>query len=67
MSEDVYVLGHEVATLEAIGDFNSSMTYRAGLAAEDFVSLTMRVRLDPYVWGDVLHPVFQMNLPENYL
>lgn len=43
------------------------MTYRDGVASEDFVSLTMRVRRDPYVWDDVLHPVFQMNLPEGYL
>ncbi|MBA3486892.1 MAG: type II toxin-antitoxin system HipA family toxin [Lysobacter sp.] len=63
----VYVLGREVATLEAIGDFKSSMTYHDGIAPEDFVSLTMRVRRDPYIWDDVLHPVFQMNLPEGYL
>lgn len=67
MSLLVYVLGREVATLEAMGDFRSSMTYRDGVAAEDFVSLTMRVRRDPYVWDDVLPPVFQMNLPEGYL
>jgi serine/threonine-protein kinase HipA len=67
MSLGIYVLGREVATLEAIGDFKSSMTYRADVAPEDFVSLTMRVRPDPYLWDDVLHPVFQMNLPEGYL
>lgn len=67
MSLAVYVCGREVATLEAIGDFKSAMTYRAGIAQEDFVSLTMRVRPDPYLWDDVLHPVFQMNLPEGYL
>lgn len=67
MSLAVYVSGHEVASLEAIGDFKSSMTYRADLAPEYFVSLTMRVRADPYLWDDVLHPVFQMNLPEGYL
>ncbi|MEO7068587.1 MAG: type II toxin-antitoxin system HipA family toxin [Rhodanobacter sp.] len=67
MSLAVYVCGREVATLEAIGDFKSSMTYRADVAPEDFVSLTMRVRRDPYLWDDVLHPVFQMNLPEGYL
>ena len=64
MSLSVYVLGREVATLDAVGDFKSSMTYHEGVAPEDFVSLTMRVRCDPYVWDDVLHPVFQMNLPE---
>ncbi len=67
MSLSVYVLGREVATLEAVGDFKSSMTYHDSVAADDVVSLTMRVRREPYVWDDVLHPVFQMNLPEGYL
>lgn len=67
MTLSVYVLGREVATLEAVGDFKSSMLYRPGVAPEDFVSLTMRVRSEPYVWDDVLPPVFQMNLPEGYL
>ena len=67
MSLSVYVLGREVATLEALGDFKSSMAYRDEAADGDFVSLTMRLRRDPYVWDDVLHPVFQMNLPEGYL
>lgn len=63
----VYVLGREVATLEAMGDFKSSMVYHDGVATDDFVSLTMRVRRESYIWDDVLHPVFQMNLPEGYL
>lgn len=67
MSLSVHVLGREVATLEANGDFKSSMTYHDGVAADDFVSLTMHVRSQPYIWDDVLHPVFQMNLPEGYL
>lgn len=67
MSLSVYVLGREVATLEAVGDFKSSMAYHDGASPDDFVSLTMRVRRDPYLWDDVLHPVFQMNLPEGYL
>lgn len=67
MNLSVYVLGREVATLESVGDFRSSMTYLTGAAPEDFVSLTMRVRREPYVWDDVLHPIFQMNLPEGYL
>lgn len=67
MTLRVHVLGREVGTLEALGDFKSSMRYHEGVAADDFVSLTMRVRRDPYVWDDVLHPVFQMNLPEGYL
>lgn len=60
----VHVLGREVARLDAIGDFRSSMSYHDGVAADDFVSLTMRVRRDCYQWDDVLHPIFQMNLPE---
>lgn len=67
MSLSVHVLGREVATLEAVGDFKSSMIYHDGVAADDFVSLTMHVRTEPYIWDDVLHPVFQMNLPEGYL
>ena len=42
MSLSVYVLGREVATLEAVGDFKSSMTYHDSVAADDVVSLTMR-------------------------
>lgn len=67
MSLSVHVLGREVATLEAQGDFRSSMTYHQGVAVDDFVSLTMHVRREPWIWDDVLHPVFQMNLPEGYL
>ncbi len=67
MSLTVHVLGREVATLEARGDFKSLMTYHDGVAVDDFVSLTMHVRPEPYIWDDVLHPVFQMNLPEGYL
>lgn len=67
MSLSVHVQGREVATLEAVGDFKSAMTYHQGVAAEDFVSLTMHVRAGSYIWDDVLHPVFQMNLPEGYL
>jgi serine/threonine-protein kinase HipA len=67
MTLSVYVLGREVATLEAIGDFKSSMTYLAQTAPADFVSLTMHVRPKSYAWDDVLPPIFQMNLPEGYL
>ena len=67
MSLSVYVQGREVAKLQAIGDFKSSLIYHEATALDDFVSLTMRVRRDPYLWDDVLHPIFQMNLPEGYL
>lgn len=67
MTLAVHVLGREVGTLSAIGDFKSSMSYQDGVAADDFVSLTMPVRREPWIWDDVLHPIFQMNLPEGYL
>jgi serine/threonine-protein kinase HipA len=63
----VYVLGREVAVLEPVGDFKSVLTYHPNTAANDFVSLTMPVRTESYVWDDQLHPIFQMNLPEGYL
>ena len=63
----VYVLGREVATLEQAGDFKSVLSYHPHTAANDFVSLTMPVRTESYVWDDQLPPVLQMNLPEGYL
>ena len=67
MQLSVFVLGREVATLEQIGDFKSVLTYHPHVAADDFVSLTMPVRTESYVWDDQLPPVLQMNLPEGYL
>jgi serine/threonine-protein kinase HipA len=67
MSLSVHVLGREVATLEASGDFKSVLTYQPQVAPDDFVSLTMPVRTESYVWDDQLPPVLQMNLPEGYL
>jgi serine/threonine-protein kinase HipA len=67
MKLSVYVLGREVATLEQSGDFKSVLTYHPQVAADDFVSLTMPVRTESYVWDDQLPPVLQMNLPEGYL
>jgi len=63
----VYVLGRDVAVMEQAGDFKSVLTYRADVGANDFVSLTMPVRTESYVWDDQLPPVLQMNLPEGYL
>jgi serine/threonine-protein kinase HipA len=63
----VYVLGREVAILEPVGDFKSVLTYLPETATDNFVSLTMPVRTESYVWDDQLHPIFQMNLPEGYL
>ena len=63
----VYVLGRDVARLEQSGDFKSVLTYHADVVPDDFVSLTMPVRSESWVWDDQLHPVFQMNLPEGHL
>lgn len=67
MKLGVYVLGTRVATLESIGDFKSVLTYEADTLPDNFVSLTMPVRTESWVWDDSLHPVFRMNLPEGYL
>lgn len=67
MKLSVYVLGREVAVLESLGDFRSVLTYAPDTPADDFVSLTMPVRTESWVWDDQLPPVFQMNLPEGYL
>jgi serine/threonine-protein kinase HipA len=63
----VYVMGRDVATLEQVGDFKSVLAYNTHTAPDDFVSLTMPVRTESYVWDDQLPPVLQMNLPEGYL
>lgn len=67
MKLSVYVLGRDVAVLEPIGDFRSVLSYHAGIAADDFVSLTMPVRTESWRWDDTLPPILQMNLPEGYL
>src|SRR5579863_1234667 len=67
MKLSVYVLGREVAVLESAGDFKSVLTYLPNTAVDDFVSLTMPVRTESWVWDDQLPPIFQMNLPEGYV
>jgi serine/threonine-protein kinase HipA len=70
MKLSIYVMGRNVATLEQSGDFKSVLAYNAetvDVAPDDFVSLTMPVRTESYVWDDQLPPVLQMNLPEGYL
>jgi serine/threonine-protein kinase HipA len=67
MRLSAYVLGRDVAVLESAGDFRSVLTYHASTPTDAFVSLTMPVRTESYVWDDIVHPVFQMNLPEGYL
>jgi serine/threonine-protein kinase HipA len=63
----VYVLGRQVAVLESAGDFKSVLTYDPDTPVNGFVSLTMPVRTESYIWDDQLPPVLQMNLPEGYL
>lgn len=67
MKLSVYILGNEVAVLESVGDFKSVLSYLPDTKPDNFVSLTMPVRTESYVWDDQLPPVFQMNLPEGYL
>src|SRR6187402_2158084 len=38
-----------------------------GLDVPEALSLTMPLRLESYMYGQGLHPLFQMNLPEGYL
>lgn len=67
MKLSVYVRGRDVAVLEPAGDFKSVLAYHAKTAPDDFVSLTMPVRTESWVWDDTLPPILQMNLPEGYL
>lgn len=67
MKLSVYVNGRDVAVFEQSGDFKSVLTYHAQTDPNDFVSLTMPVRTESYVWDDQLPPILQMNLPEGYL
>lgn len=67
MKLSVHVSGRDVAVLEPSGDFRSVLTYHAHTPPDSFVSLTMPVRTESYVWDDTLPPVLQMNLPEGYL
>jgi serine/threonine-protein kinase HipA len=67
MKLSVHVLGQEVAVFERAGDFKSVLTYLPETSPGNFVSLTMPVRTESWVWDDQLHPIFQMNLPEGYL
>ena len=67
MKLSVYVMGRDIATLESAGDFQSVLAYSPQAAEDDFISLTMPVRTESYVWDDQLPPILQMNLPEGYL
>ena len=63
---DVYVNDQKVARLSREGDFKHILTYEGDVNPSDFISLTMPVRDESWVWPE-LHPIFQMNLPEGFL
>ena len=45
--------------LESGGDFNRALNYLPNTASDDFISLTMLVRTESWVWNDQLPPIFQ--------
>ncbi|MGH8694888.1 MAG: type II toxin-antitoxin system HipA family toxin [Burkholderiales bacterium] len=63
---DVYVARQRAGVLAAERADRYVFTYDAAVPAGRFVSLTMPVRLESYVWHE-LHPIFQMSLPEGDL
>lgn len=62
----VYTQGKRVADLYRQAD-DYALRYTADASAGDFVSLTMPVREDAWVWPRDLHPFFRQNLPEGFL
>lgn len=66
MKLDVQVSGKTTAQLYRESD-EYVLKYLPGSVAEDFVSLTMPVREEPWRWPRDLHPFFRQNLPEGYL
>jgi serine/threonine-protein kinase HipA len=66
MKLDVQVRSKTVAQLyREHGDY--LLKYLPGATNDDFVSLTMPVREEPWRWPRDLHPFFRQNLPEGYL
>lgn len=63
----VYAHRREVASLEDLNSLTSRLSYHDDVEQDDFVSLTMPVQRKPWDWDDQLHPIFQMNLPEDYM
>lgn len=66
MSLIVFVQGVAVASLDSPDGFDHVMTYRSEAPTDLFVSLTMPVAGEPYIWP-TLHPFFQVSLPEGVL
>lgn len=63
---EVRVHGARVGVLEQLDSQTHVFTYDANANEAQFVSLTMPVRAESYVWNRGLHPFFQINLPEGY-
>lgn len=61
----VRVWNRPVGVLEQTG-LKHVFSYLPNTPDSHFVSLTMPVRAESYVWESGLHPFFQMNLPEGY-
>lgn len=66
MRLDVYVCDTLVGQLTPISDGGFAFTYRPDTDPNHFVSLTMPVRDESYIWKRGLPPIFLMNLPEGY-
>lgn len=66
MKLDVQVSGKHVAQLYRERD-EYVLRYDDGALAEDFISLAMPVREEPWRWPRDLHPFFRQNLPEGFL
>lgn len=66
MRLDVYVCDTLVGQLTPVSDGGFAFTYRPDTDPNHFVSLTMPVRDESYIWKRGLPPVFLMNLPEGY-
>lgn len=60
------VCGQPVGVLEQVDHLKHVFNYLSNAPETHFVSLTMPVRAESYVWERGLHPFFQMNLPEGY-
>lgn len=63
---DVQVSGTTVAKLYRERD-DYVLKYLPAATAQDFVSLTLPVRDEPWRWPRDLFPFFRQNLPEGYL
>jgi serine/threonine-protein kinase HipA len=62
----VHVRGRHVGALYRERDAYV-FKYLPQAESADFISLTMPVREEPWVWPRDLHPFFRQNLPEGYL